>query len=128
MDLAPGLPPVAGSAIRLQQVFVNLMLNAVQQTAPKMARWPEGRGLLQVSTAWQAEEERAVRVRFCDNGPGIHRQLWEIIFALGFSTRPAGTGLGLFIARSLMESMGGQVVVERSVIPMGTTFRVELPA
>jgi len=127
LDLASDLPPIIGSAVRLQQVFFNLMLNAVQHTARKMTQWLDGRGVLRVSTTWAAEEERPVQVRFADNGPGIHRQWWETIFALGFSSQPGGTGLGLFIARSLVESMGGQVVVERSVIPIGTTFRVELP-
>jgi len=126
--LAPDLPAIYGSAIRLQQVFANLMLNAVQHTAPKMTHWPAGQGTLQVATSWEPAEERPLRVRLTDNGPGIHRQLWENIFALGFSTRPGGTGLGLFIARSLVESMGGRVMVERSAIPAGTTFRVELPA
>ena len=126
-DLTPNLPLIIGSAVRLQQVFANLMLNAVQHTAQKMDQWPGGQGMLQVTTAWEPEEEYPIRVRFIDNGPGIHRQLWESIFALGFSTRPGGTGLGLFIARSLVESMGGQVVVERSAIPVGTNFRVELP-
>ena len=127
LDLASDLPPIIGSAVRLQQVFFNLMLNAVQHTAGKMAQWLDGRGVLRVSTTWAAEEERPVQVRFADNGPGIHRQWWESIFALGFSGRPGGTGLGLFLARSLVESMGGRVAVERSVIPIGTTFRVELP-
>ncbi len=126
MDLAPGLPPITGSAARLQQVFANVLLNAVQHTAQKMERWPDGRGALQITTALESEKERPIRVRVTDNGPGIHRQLWQNIFALGFSTRPRGTGLGLFIARSLTESMGGRIVVERSVIPIGTTFRVEL--
>jgi len=128
MEPAAGLPPVSTSAVRLQQVFVNLMLNAVQHTEIKMRRWPEGRGILQITTAWEQEGTRPVRVRFADNGPGIHRQLWEKIFALGFSTRPQGTGLGLFIARSLVESMDGKICVEQSPVPSGATLRVELPA
>jgi signal transduction histidine kinase/ActR/RegA family two-component response regulator len=127
-NLAPDLPPVVGNAVRLQQVFVNVMLNAVQQTALKMKQWPEGRGRLKITTAHEPEEARPIRVRFADNGPGIHRQLWEHIFTLGFSTRPGGTGLGLFIAKSLVESMGGAIGVERSMVPAGTIFRVELPA
>jgi len=127
MDLAPNLSPITGSAVRLQQVFANVMLNALQHTAQEMEQWPDGRGMLQITTAWEVEEERPIRVRFADNGPGIHCQLWENIFALGFSTRPGGTGLGLFIARSLVESMGGALCVEQSLVPSGTIFRVELP-
>jgi signal transduction histidine kinase/DNA-binding response OmpR family regulator/predicted RNA-binding protein with RPS1 domain len=128
MELTSDLPAITGSVVRLQQVFSNVMLNAVQHTARKMEWLPNGRGTLQVMTAWEPEEDRPIRVRFTDNGSGIHRQLWENIFALGFSTRPGGTGLGLFIARSLVESMGGRILVEQSVIPMETTFLVELPA
>jgi two-component system sensor histidine kinase HydH len=128
LEPAPGLPPVTASAVRLQQIFVNLMLNAVQHTAIKMQHWPEGRGSLQISTAWEQELTRPVQVRFTDNGPGIHRQLWEKIFALGFSTRPQGTGLGLFIARSLVASMDGTICVEQSPVPSGATLVVQLPA
>ena len=128
MELTSELPTITGSVARLQQVFSNVLLNAVQHTARKMEWLSNGRGTLQVMTAWEPEEDRPIQVRFSDNGPGIHRQLWESIFALGFSTRPGGTGLGLFIARSLVGSMGGRIVVERSVIPMSTTFLVELPA
>jgi signal transduction histidine kinase/predicted RNA-binding protein with RPS1 domain/DNA-binding NarL/FixJ family response regulator len=128
MALASDLPPIIGSAVRLQQVFLNVMLNAVQHIAQKLERWPGCQGALHIATAWEPKEECPVRVRFTDNGPGIHRQLWENIFALGFSTRPGGTGLGLFIARSLVESMGGRIAVEESRIPLGTTFLAELPA
>jgi signal transduction histidine kinase/DNA-binding response OmpR family regulator/predicted RNA-binding protein with RPS1 domain len=127
LNLASDLPPLVGSAVRLQQVFVNLILNAVQQTALKMKQWPGGRGTLKVTTEQGPEQALPIRVCFADNGPGIHRQLWEDVFALGFSTRTGGTGLGLFIAKSLVESMGGAIYVERSVIPAGTTFRVDLP-
>jgi signal transduction histidine kinase/DNA-binding NarL/FixJ family response regulator/predicted RNA-binding protein with RPS1 domain len=125
---APGLPLVVGNPVRLQQVFLNLMLNATQHTIEQQKRWPYGLALLQVTVGIDSNAERPVWIRFTDTGPGIHCRLWEDIFALGFSTRPKGTGLGLFIARSLVESMGGAIRVEQSYIPLGTTFRVELPA
>lgn len=116
-------PAVAGSAIGLQHVFLNLMLNAVQHMALK----PDGQRVLKVTTSYEEGDPLPVKVRISDTGPGIHRQLWEKIFALGFTTKPGGSGLGLYIARSLVESMGGRIGVEKSVVPLGTTFLVELP-
>ncbi len=127
-DLTPDLPPVVGSSIRLQQAFLNIMLNAIQHTGKKLEAWSDGLGRLQITTGTDRQNGRSVWVRFADTGPGIHRRLWDSIFALGFSTRPGGTGLGLFIARSLVESMGGTICVEQSLVPSGTTFRIELPA
>lgn len=123
--LMPNLPRTAGSAVQLRQVFLNVMLNAAQQMDLK----PESSKVLRITTACQVPgTPRPILVRFSDAGPGIHKQLWDKIFVLGFSTRPGGTGLGLFIARTLVESLGGAIAVERSVVPIGTTFRVELPA
>ena len=120
----PDVPAVAGSAVGLQHVFLNLMLNAVQHMALK----PDGRRVLEVTISCEESDPLPVKVRISDTGPGIHRQLWEKIFALGFTTKPGGSGLGLYIARSLVESMGGCIRVEKSVVPLGTTFLVELPA
>ncbi|MGA9349742.1 MAG: S1 RNA-binding domain-containing protein [Anaerolineae bacterium] len=123
--LDQSLPPVIGSDVSLQQVFLNLMLNAVQH----MERKPDDRRVLEVATVYKTEDsDRPVNVHFSDTGPGIHRQLWEKIFALGFTTKPGGSGLGLYIARSLVESMGGRITVEESLVPLGTTLLVELPA
>jgi len=127
-DLAADLPLLAGSPVRLQQAFLNVMLNAIQHTARKRQQWPKGESRLQIMTGAESGSERKVWVSFTDTGPGIHHKLWDKIFALGFSTRPDGSGLGLFIARSLVESMGGQIKVEQSTIPTGTAFVVELPA
>jgi two-component system NtrC family sensor kinase len=127
LDLKPGLPGVMGTPVRLQQAFLNVMLNAIQQIAASTQHWPQGRGELVVTTGLDSRAGR-VWVRFADNGPGVHHQLWESIFTLGFSTRAEGTGLGLFIARSLVASMRGKIYVEKSLVPAGTTFRVELPA
>jgi len=102
---------------------LNLMLNAIQQMSNK----PEGQRVLTVSTGYTQEDEGAwAAIRFSDSGPGIHRQLWDKIFALGFTTRAGGSGLGLYIVRSLVESMGGRIEVEKSLIPLGTTFVVRL--
>jgi signal transduction histidine kinase len=126
--LSPDLPKTLGSAARLQQAFSNVMLNAIQQVAGKVERLSDGWGVLEVSSSWDPEDVLCpIKVRFTDTGPGIHRRLWDSIFALGFSTRPGGSGLGLFIARSITESMGGRISVERSTIPFETTFLVELP-
>ncbi len=124
LELAPDLPTAAGSTVGLQQVFLNLMLNAIQHMESK----PDERRVLQAVTAYEAQDgDRPVKARFSDTGPGIHRQLWEKAFALGFTTKPGGSGLGLYIARSLVESMGGRIFVEESLVPLGTTFLVELP-
>ena len=128
LDLDTDLPPVAGSPARLRQVFLNVMLNAIQQITLKLEQWPHGLGELRIATAFDPDAELPVQVRFGDTGPGIHHRLWDQVFALGYSTRPGGSGLGLFIARSLVESMGGTIRVEESLIPLGTVFRVELPA
>lgn len=117
----PHLPKVAGNPIVLQQVFINLMLNAIQQMAIK-----DGDHRVLAINASIAQGQWPIQVRFWDSGPGIHRQLWEKIFSPGFSTR-GGSGLGLFIARSFVQSLGGRLRVEESFIPLGTTFLVELP-
>lgn len=127
-DLSAGLWPVMGNPVRLQQAFLNVMLNAIQHVAHKRERWPGGDSRLRVQTSLAPGSDLPVHVRFTDSGPGIHHKLWNKIFALGYSTRSGGSGLGLFIARSLIESMGGRIAVEESTIPTGTTFLLELPA
>jgi len=124
LHLAPSLPSISGHSAWLQQAFLNLMLNAVQQMALKADK----HRLLEIKTICADDGSGAVQVRFVDTGSGIHKQLWERIFALSFTTRPGGTGLGLFLVRSLLDGMGGSVKVEESFIPCGTTFLVELPA
>lgn len=119
---AENLPQVIGSAIILQQVFLNLMLNAVQHMARKTGQ----HRVLSISAS-QEQGQLPIKVRFWDSGPGIHRKLWEKCFTPGFSTR-GGSGLGLFIARSLVQSLGGRMCVEESLVPLGTTMLVELPA
>ena len=124
LNLAANLPMAAGGSIRLQQVFLNLMLNAVQQIEGKA----DGRRALAISTACPDDECPWVQIRFSDTGPGIHQQILRKIFDLGFTTRTGGSGLGLYIARSLIESMGGHIMVEKSLVPIGATFLVSLRA
>jgi len=120
----PGLPAAPGSPVHLRQVFLNILLNATQHIATK----PSGPLEIEITTTCDmADGERPLKIRISDTGPGIHKKLWQAIFNLGFSTRAEGTGLGLYIARSLVEHRGGSISVEKSVIPLGTTFLVELP-
>lgn len=125
LELTPDLPDAQGSSLRIQQVFLNLILNAVQQMSDLDPR----RRILRVSSCMVSDDNRSrLQIRFADMGPGIHWRLWEKIFALGYTTREDGSGLGLFIARSLVESIGGSVLVEESRVQMGTTFLVDLPS
>jgi len=122
LHLADNLPQVTGNRNALQQVFLNIMLNAVQFMSFKHDK----HRLLKISASYQPDHKRPLQIRFADTGPGIHKQLWEKIFELGFSMR-GGSGLGLFIARSLIEMFDGKIKVEESAIPSGTTFLVKLP-
>jgi signal transduction histidine kinase/predicted RNA-binding protein with RPS1 domain/DNA-binding response OmpR family regulator len=119
--LASDLPATMSTGVHLEQVFLNIMMNAIQQT-----HLAKGGGKLIIQTGFQ-DSTLPIKVRFTDTGPGIHFQNQERIFDLGFSTRPDGTGIGLFITKGLVESLWGRISVEESVMLMGTTFLVELP-
>jgi len=121
----PDLPPALANPNRLHYVFLNLMLNAVQWTKAL----PERKGRVRVSVELMTRDGASwLQVRFADNGPGIHYNLWERVFDMGMTTREGGSGLGLYIARSLVESMGGHLYVAESLRLLGTTFVAELPA
>ena len=113
-----------GNRIFLQQVFINIMLNAIQQMALKAERlgW-KGKRVLEIASV---KINNQVQIRFQDNGPGIHKQSLIRLFTPGFSTR-GGSGLGLYIAQGFIKKLGGRVVIEKTFVPLGTTFMVELP-
>lgn len=118
------LPPAAANPNRLHFVFLNLMINAIQWAAGT----DERHGHLRIdATTVTIDGVSWLRVRFRDNGPGIHHDNWEKVFTMGMTTREDGSGLGLYIARALVEDMNGRIYVEESRMLLGTTFVVELP-
>jgi two-component system, NtrC family, sensor kinase len=113
---------VVGSVGRLSQVFVNLLVNAVQAIGNERAR--EGRIVMTL----RREGDRVI-AEVSDNGPGIPSTMLNRVFEPFFTTKPAGqgTGLGLFLCRNIVRRHGGDLHV-RSMPQHGTTFIVELPA
>jgi signal transduction histidine kinase len=114
IECADGLPQVKADSDRLKQVVLNLVLNAVNAT--------ESGGTI---TLKAARDAGGVALRVCDTGHGIAEQDLPRIFEENFSTRRGG-GLGLPIARRIVEAHGGAIRVE-STAGRGTTFTVWLP-
>lgn len=112
---APGLAPVHADADLIRQCLLNLILNAIQAM-------PDG-GELEIRTEPGPSVSR-VRVR--DTGVGIAPEHLDKIFNLYFSTKPAGTGLGLPLSRKIAEEHGGSIAVE-SAPGKGSTFVLDLP-
>jgi PAS domain S-box-containing protein len=117
-QLSDGLPPVRGSANKLQQVFLNLFLNARDAM-------PLG-GMLEVRTA---AHNGAVEIEVVDTGNGISREHIHKIFDPFFTTKPGGrgTGLGLSVSYGIIKEHAGKIDV-RSTPGRGTLFHVEFPA
>ncbi len=120
-DYDHALPPVFGSESRLSQVFLNLVINAIQSMQPGSPQ----RHTLRVRTACEGEQ---VRIDVSDTGHGIAPEVLPRIFDPFFTTKPAGagTGLGLSISHSLIQKMGGEMRVS-SEQGAGTTFTLLLP-
>jgi PAS domain S-box-containing protein len=102
-ELATGLPPVLGDRVQLQQVLVNLILNAIEA----MASVEDRERILLIRT--DPDEARAVRVTVQDSGIGFDPQNAERIFNAFHTTKGSGMGMGLSISRSIIESHGGRL-------------------
>jgi two-component system NtrC family sensor kinase len=116
--LQKDLPPLQVSETEVQQVFLNLINNAVDAMEKKG-------GVIDVTTLMEGDH---IAVQVADNGPGIPEANLARIFDPFFTTKPVGkgTGLGLSICYGIIKKMGGEIDVH-SVIGAGTTFRVLIP-
>lgn len=110
LALAPGLPLIEGDRIQLQQVLINLVLNAIQA----MEEVPESRRVLHIGTAlatppWPTDGEAELTICVRDTGPGIAPDMFSTLFSPFVSTKEDGMGLGLSISRSIAQAHGGRI-------------------
>ncbi len=115
-ELAPGLPPIALDRTQIEQVILDLILNAAQAM-------PSG-GALTIATRSDAA---GVWLIITDTGVGITPEARQRLFDPFLTTKPAGTGIGLALVHKIIEAHKGRIEVE-SAQGKGTTFRVLLPA
>jgi signal transduction histidine kinase len=118
-DLALDLPPIMADRVQLQQVFMNLMLNGIE--AMKNTNTP---GKLMVRS--QHDDKGQVLISVIDTGVGIPSEKTEQIFNAFFTSKSQGTGMGLPISRSIIESHGGRLWAVSNP-ESGATFHFTLP-
>lgn len=121
LALDPRTPAVKVEPSKIQQALVNLVVNAIQA----MQEVPPERRVLRLETVIDAPA-REVLLHVRDKGPGIHPRRLERIWQSFFTTKKHGTGLGLYITRTVIEDQGGRISVQ-STPGEGTTFTVRLP-
>jgi signal transduction histidine kinase len=119
--LADGLFPMLGDCVQLQQVVLNLILNAVEA----MGSVEAGVRQLLISTEQDRASGALVAVR--DSGPGIAPEHLERVFEAFYTTKSGGTGMGLSICRSIIDAHGGRLWAEANE-PRGTVFQFTLPS
>ena len=115
------LPPVQGDRVQLQQVVLNLIINAIEV----MSETSEGRRELLVTT--DRTEAGGVLVSVRDSGPGLTPGIQENLFKAFHTTKPNGLGLGLSICRSIVEQHGGRLWASANP-PCGAVFQFTLPS
>src|SRR5258705_4194268 len=119
-QFAEGLPRVQGDRVQLQQVLLNLTINAIQA----MRDVGEGERELLISTRSEAD---GVCVEVRDSGPGIAPAALERVFEAFYTTKPSGLGLGLSICRSIIEAHNGRLWASANM-PRAPSFQFALPA
>ena len=118
-ELAAGLPQVMGDRVQLQQVFMNLMLNGIDAMKDMNAG-----GELTITSKYGDDSHLLISVR--DTGVGLPPKQIDQIFDAFFTTKLHGTGMGLSISRSIMESHGGRLWAADNT-PHGASFYLSLP-
>jgi C4-dicarboxylate-specific signal transduction histidine kinase len=121
-QLADGLPLIQGDRVQLQQVVLNLILNAVQAMGAVADRTRE----LMLITIRQTEPN-AVCLGVRDTGPGLSAETLPRLFEPFYTTKPDGMGMGLSICRSIIEAHGGRLWATRCE-PRGALFQFTIPA
>jgi PAS domain S-box-containing protein len=119
--LVEGLPLIQGDRVQLQQVIMNLIINAVEA----LSSVREGSRELVITTGKGELDDVLVVVR--DSGPGLSSAGLERIFEAFYTTKPGGLGMGLSICRTIIEAHGGRLWVTAAQ-PQGATFQFTLPA
>src|SRR6266478_5031470 len=117
-ELAPDLPTILGDRVQLQQVLMNLMINGIDAMK-------EVNGARELAVKSQTENEQ-VLVSVSDSGVGLPAEQVEQIFNAFFTTKSHGTGMGLRISRSIVESHGGRLWATGN-FPRGASFHFALP-
>jgi PAS domain S-box-containing protein len=120
-ELAQGLPLIHGDRVQLQQVMLNLVINAIEA----MSSMREGARELLISTG--RTESGGVLVAVRDSGPGLEPGSSERVLEAFYTTKPGGLGLGLSICRSILEAHGGRLWANSNV-PRGAIFQFTVPA
>jgi PAS domain S-box-containing protein len=118
--LANVLPAVRGDRVQLQQVILNLVVNAIEA----MAEVRNGPRELRIST--ENDESKGVHVAVSDSGPGLAPAMFERVFDAFYTTKQTGFGVGLSICRSIIEAHQGQLWATANE-PRGSVFQFTLP-
>jgi PAS domain S-box-containing protein len=119
-ELGADLPQIVGDRVQLQQVAMNLIVNSIEAMK-------DVDGTRELVIKSERAENKQILVSFTDTGIGLSPQLAEQIFEPFFTTKPRGTGMGLRISRSIIESHGGRLWAVGSP-GRGATFHLHLPA
>ncbi|MBB5464936.1 PAS domain S-box-containing protein [Paraburkholderia sp. CI2] len=119
-QLAGGLPHIEGDRVQLQQVLLNLLINAIEA----MSGVNDGARELIVTTG--TADAGCVLVAVLDSGPGFAADRAEHVFAPFYTTKSAGLGMGLSICRSIIEAHGGRLWASANV-PRGAVFQFTVP-
>ncbi|TDG06587.1 GAF domain-containing protein [Paraburkholderia guartelaensis] len=120
LQLAEALPPINGDRVQIQQVMLNLIINAIDA----MSAVEDGPRELTISTATNEPDAVLVAVRDC--GPGIAAQNTERLFEPFYTTKASGMGMGLSICHSIVSAHGGRLWASANV-PRGALFQFTLP-
>jgi len=118
--LAEGSLPVQGDRVQVQQVILNLILNAVE------AMWPVEAGARELLISTEQSETNGIVVAVSDSGPGIDPEDRERVFQAFYTTKSTGVGIGLSICRSIIEAHGGRLWADANE-PPGAVFQFTLP-
>jgi two-component system, LuxR family, sensor kinase FixL len=120
VDVANALLRVRGDRVHLQQVLLNLILNAIDALAESSGQ------VRSIDIAARFKDAQWVEVTVSDTGPGIPVEVLPLLFDPFYTTKPSGMGIGLSISRTIIEAHGGRIWAENNAVG-GATFRFTLP-